>query len=131
MISAVINRLINNLDITNLVGRNIADDRFKIYPVIVPQEETPPAIVVRKAAEAPEYCQRELSRNEILIEIKVIDKDYELLDTLEALIMTDLERLKGTFAGVNVEDIFKVNSFDGYEDEFEEFIRIITLKMVI
>lgn len=50
MVKAVTYILENNSTVQDLVGQNVAGEKFKVYPVAVPQSETGPYIIVRQSA---------------------------------------------------------------------------------
>lgn len=48
MVKAITYILENNATVQGIVGQNNAGDKYKIYPVVVPQSETEPYVVVRQ-----------------------------------------------------------------------------------
>lgn len=48
MIKGVINILITDGGVQALVGQNAAEEKYKVYPVVCPQEEKAPYIAVRQ-----------------------------------------------------------------------------------
>lgn len=53
MTSEVIQILIGNTGVQTTVGRNTANDKYKVYPYVAPQGEKGPFITVRKSATEP------------------------------------------------------------------------------
>lgn len=50
MVTGVITILTQDATVQSLVGLNSTDEKYKIYPVIVPQKETYPYITVRQTS---------------------------------------------------------------------------------
>jgi hypothetical protein len=59
MTDAVVEWLYNNTTVQQAVGRNIADDTWKVYPVRIPQIEAAPYVCVRLVGIQPVECKNE------------------------------------------------------------------------
>lgn len=53
MTSGIVEILIENTNVQDLVGRNVANTKWKVYPTVVPEKENAPFIVVTKMTTAP------------------------------------------------------------------------------
>jgi hypothetical protein len=54
MVEGVIDILITDSTVQTLVGENLAGDKYKVYPVMVPQSEKHPYITVRQTSKVRE-----------------------------------------------------------------------------
>lgn len=57
MTEAIIDILVNDSNVQTLVGRNEEDDKYKIYPLMIPQKESAPFIAVRLISRPPIPCK--------------------------------------------------------------------------
>lgn len=53
MLKAIISILTNDATVRSLVGQNKAKDKYKVYPVAVPETETHPYLVARMSGKVP------------------------------------------------------------------------------
>lgn len=88
MVEGVIDILIANATIQTLVGQNAALDKYKVYPVIAPQTEKYPYIVVRLSSRVrgAKNCGYESS-----VDVISVHKSYDEVTDLDDAVITALE----------------------------------------
>jgi len=120
MTSEIIQRLIASTGVQTLVGRNTANDKWKVYPYVAPQKEAGPFITVRKSAtegtgnftcastlDFPTYEVRCWSKNQIQTE--------ELHEATRVALETG-------------SGIFMVDAHDGFSQEADMHVHIGTYR---
>lgn len=118
MIQGVIEILTDDIGIQNLVGQNIAGNKYKIYPVKAPQKELSPYITVHKLPGAPTQSKQEASTLDIC-KFRVIGyvKTYALRDQFTEAIRLALDNMTSiTDNGIEFEKIWYETDSDGYEE---------------
>lgn len=78
-LQTIINALKNNATISGIVGANI-------YPIIIPQGKTHPAILYRKVAGAKEYAQSGVCGQTFTYQFQAIADHYHQCEALQAAI---------------------------------------------
>ena len=107
MVKGITHILTNNATIQGLVGRNAADDKYKVYPVICPHPEKHPYIVVRSSGKVP-FGQGKCADTTFTysFEVHSFHKNYEDAEVLDNAVISALNlRDGGVFNGVEFAEI--------------------------
>ncbi|MEB3210267.1 MAG: hypothetical protein VKL39_02885 [Leptolyngbyaceae bacterium] len=116
MTTGIIQILINNNTVRSLVGLNKAGDKYKVYPLIVPQPEKHPYIVVRLIGRPPVEC-KDVSPSSFTptVEVLCYHENYEGALALEEAVINALDNTTGTYGGVRINEL-------RYSDTSEDFV---------
>jgi hypothetical protein len=115
MTTALIDILIENSTVRNLAGRNVRDDKWKIYPLVVPQGEKPPYIVVRTTSRPPIFCKGS-SPNDFTptAEVTCYAVNYDDTLTMEAAVINALDEKEGVHADVRIMSLKYIDMSEGW-----------------
>lgn len=118
MTIGVIQILINNNTVKSLVGLNALGDKYKVYPLVVPQKEKHPYIVVRLTGRPPVEC-KDVSPKDFTPSVEVLcyHENYEGALLLEEAVIDALDNTTGTYGGVRINEL-------RYSDTSEDFIDV-------
>ncbi len=114
MIKAVNYILNNDAALSALVGRNLEDTKTKVYPVIIPNPETPPFIVTSVQGTEPQNgCPDKLT-----IQVVSYAKTYDEAVDISAAARTALQNQGGqTVNGYVFSFLNMTNEVDGPYDK--------------
>ena len=116
MTTGVIQILIGNNGVRSLVGLNAEGDKYKVYPLIVPQQEKHPYIVVRLTGRPPIECKESSPSNFFAsVEVLCYHQNYEGALELEEAVINALDGITGTYGGVRINDL-------SYTDTSEDWV---------
>lgn len=117
MTSALINILINNNPVKTLVGKNKADDKWKVYPLVTPQVEIHPYIVVRTTGRTPVECKDGPATSWIsTAEVTCYHQNYDNSLALADAVITALDNTVGTYGGQQIYELRYADKSEGYVD---------------
>ena len=98
----------------------IVDDR--IFPVVIPQEETRPSIVYAILGNDPDDTKTRPSYlDTYYFEVVSVSKTYSEVDSMAAMVRTTLEAYAGN---VNIQSISYKTESDDYDLETKSYLRI-------
>lgn len=113
MEQAIVNILENDIDVSAIIG-----DR--IFPVVIPQEKSLPAITYERVDTDPNDTKSGVSTLDVpLIDIDLWGKDFAVLKDLAKKIRTALDRFSGTKQGIIIQSIQYQNQIVGFSSEKE------------
>lgn len=107
MVKGITHILTNNATVQNLVGRNAEDDKYKVFPVIVPHPEKHPYVVVRSNGRTP-FGEGKCADNTFTYsyEVHSFHKNYEDAEALDTSVCEALALDNGgTYNGVEFQEI--------------------------
>lgn len=114
MVKGIIHILKEDAGVQAWVGRNKADSKFKVYPVVCAQPELYPYQVVRQTGKIPIECKG-IAPNayEYSYEVLSFHKSYEETESLDLAGVAALSKPDGgTYNSVVFQDIRHVNTRD-------------------
>lgn len=127
MINGPIEILLADTAVQALVGRNTADTKYKVYPVIVPQPETAPYCVLRMTSKQLQYKGRQVYDCEF--NVSVYHTNYDDMHDLDTAVVNALINNRGEFAGMKYGYIEFVGAYDGYEETYGGlYVRVSSFK---
>lgn len=115
MTSAVINILIANTTVRNLVGKNRADDKWKVYPLGTPQVEIHPYVVVRTTGRVPVECKDGAATSWITTaEVSCYHKNYDDSLAIADACIAALDNVTGTYGGQRIYELRYADKVESY-----------------
>lgn len=127
MIEGVIKILITDTTIQSKIGKNKSDNKYKVYPVVCPQKEEHPYIVIRVNSKSPEYCKDGSKDFTYTFAVFAYAITYQLVNEISDAIEEALTGKEGTFEGVKFSEIRFVTLTDGAVDVSGEILYLRTL----
>jgi len=128
MVKAVTYILENNATIQGIIGQNAAADKYKVYPVIVPQSEKEPYLVVRQASKAAvgKGCDSYLYQ----IEVLSYHTTYDDVTTLSDAVRSALDGQATTSVnGVDFGFLNFTNEVDSFSVEHGNlYVKVLTFE---
>lgn len=118
MTEGIVDILINDSTVQSLVGQNKIGDKYKVYPLIVPQKEQAPYIVCRMTSRPPVDCKS--SRASMFtpsVAVYCYAVNYNDCLDLERAVINALDNISGNSNGVQFSQI-------RYADSSEDFINV-------
>jgi hypothetical protein len=126
VVDAVTYILNNDATVQGLVGLNKEEDKYKIYPVVVPQSETAPYISARLSSKEPQGKESGCGYL-FTVTVSSYANSYDDVQALNvAVIAALLNQANGTVNGVDFGGLFFVNESDDYLREHNLFIKLTT-----
>jgi len=114
-LQTITNALKANATISSIVGTSI-------YPVIIPQGKTPPAILYRKVAGATEYCTGGEVEHKLTYQFQSVAEYYHQSEQLQAAIRDVLELNTFTCDEGNMDQCHYAGfEEEGYYDDIKKF----------
>lgn len=116
MTEAIVAILIADTNVQTLVGQNKAEDKYKVYPVIVPEGEEHPYIVVRTTSRPPEECKNQRASAFMpSATVFCYAQNYEDVLAIEAAVVDALDhKTGGTYGGINVNNLRYIDTSDAF-----------------
>lgn len=116
MTAAIVAILIADVNVQPLVGMNASGDKYKVYPVIVPESEAHPYIVVRTTSRPPEECKNQRpSAFMPSVTVFCYAQTYEAVLALEAAVIDALDHKDGgTYGGMNLNNLRYMDTSDAF-----------------
>src|SRR5687768_3107455 len=113
MVKGITHILKNNVTIQGIVGQNVAEDRYKVYPAFCPAPEKYPYIVVKQTGKTPIECKGEATTYTYTYDVYSFDNGYDKAETLDAAVVSALNWTEGTYNSVVFQEIRHTNTVDG------------------
>lgn len=128
MVKGVIHILINDSGVQAAVGKNKADDKWKVYPVVCPSQEERKYITVSQTSKPPIECkQGRPSSFDGTFDCVCWAKNYDDLDSMEYAVFECLDKIdSGLYNGVLLDEIRYANSVDKFSNESQLYARIVS-----
>lgn len=130
MILGAIELMLNDNTLKTAVGKNKADDTWKIYPIACPQTEVIPYITCGITSAEPIQCKGVGGQpDDETFDVIVWDEDYERLDLIGRRVIDVLNNATGeVYTGQTI--IFNQLTFlthkDALDDRSKRMVRIVT-----
>lgn len=117
MTEAIIYILINDSSVQALIGQNAAEDKYKVYPVMIPQKEVAPFTAVRLITRPPIPCkgQRPSSFTPVCV-VGCYTVNYADCLALEQVVIDALDGKEGTFNGKNLAYLRYIDTSEDWID---------------
>ena len=116
MIGKVINNILSgSATLTALVPA------VNIFPYVLNENTTLPAIIYTIDAVSPEYTKDGWSLDEITFSITSIHKDYNILQSIVTAVRRALEMDRGTIEGITIQRIYMTSMLEGYSNNEDVF----------
>lgn len=116
MVKGITHILINDSAVQSEAGRNKADTKYKVYPVVCPEPEKFPYSVVRQTGKVPEECKGMVA-NTYTYSYDVISfhDSYDRVTALDLAVVAALSKPNNTTAnGVAFQYIRHTNTRDDF-----------------
>lgn len=132
MIEGITYILKNDSQVKVIVGKNKADDKFKVYPVVCPEPEQYKYIVVQETSYLPEDCKdgRPTTFN-ASFDVLCYVKNYDDLISIVDAVMGALDRVSGTHNGVDFDEIRYVNRQDRFSNDQQLYVKIVSFNAIV
>jgi len=116
MTQGIIDILIDDSTVQRLVGQNAAENKYKVYPLVVPQDEKPPYIVVKLASKPAIPCKGQRPTSfQPTANVFCYAVNYEETLALETAVINALDGLTaGTYNGINFSYLRYVDTSEDY-----------------
>ncbi len=116
MIHSVIQLLIKDSKTAAKVGRNKANTKVKIYPVLADKDEEAPYTVLALMANEPLDTKKQVSAlDRVTFDTTTFGKEYHEVDEIDNAMRFCLDGFAGVSAGLEIE-IWFVTQKDGYDE---------------
>jgi hypothetical protein len=126
MIKAVTYILENNATVASLIGNNAANDKTKVYPVVVPESEKAPYLVVRMTSKT---LQGKGCNFLFGFEVICYAKSYDDLDEIEDAVTSALTgQVADNINGWAVSYIHFTNESDDFVKEHALYAKVINFE---
>lgn len=116
MTKGIVAILIADTNLQTLIGENKASDKYKVYPVVVPQGEIHPYIAVRTTSRPPVECKGQ--RPSAFMPTSTVfcyAQNYEDALAIEAAVIDALDgKVWGNYGGVNLSFLRYINTSDDF-----------------
>ncbi len=116
MTPAIVAILIADSNVQTLVGQNKEGDKYKVYPVIVPEGESHPYIAVRTNSRPPEECKAQ--RPSAFMPSATVfcyAQTYEDVLALEAAVIDAIDhKTSGSYGNTNVSNLRYIDTSDAF-----------------
>jgi Protein of unknown function (DUF3168) len=128
MVKAVTYILENNATVQGIIGQNAAADKYKVYPVIVPQSEKEPYLVVRQASKVA--TGKGCSSYDYSVEVLSYHTTYDDVTTLAEAVRSALEgQATTTVNGVDFGFLNFTNEVDSFSVEHGNlYVKVLTFE---
>lgn len=126
MLKAIISILTNDATVRSLVGQNKAKDKYKIYPVVVPETETHPYLAARITGKnlGAKNCGHIYT-----IEVIAYHSSYDSVSALiEAAEDALLSEPAGTIEGISYGFSQLMNESDDFVKDHDLFVKTATFQ---
>lgn len=130
MVKGIIYILINDNAVKTAVGKNKADDKWKVYPMVCPSQEEKKYITVQQTGKIPVECKTGGADSfDGTFDCVCWAKNYDDLEPLENAIRAALDnKASGTYNGVELDEIRYQNSVDKFSNEMQLYARVVSFK---
>lgn len=127
MIQGAIQRMLADTTLRNAVGRNKANNTYKIYPIACPQQEDIPYITCGITSADPVACKGVGGQpDDENFDVIVWDEDYQRLDTIGRRV---IEVLNDALAGaIPFKQLTFLTHKDALDDRSKRMVRIISFR---
>lgn len=125
MIQGIINKIITDSTCQTLIGA--VGSRYKVYPVVAPQDEPKPYVLLRRTGEFGATVKNSASEvDQLTVNITAYGETYKTcIDILNAIRVV-LENFKGTEEGIVYKNIWYANSQDLFDKDDNSFVIVDT-----
>lgn len=116
MTEGVVAILIADTNVQQLVGENKARDKFKVYPVVVPQGESHPYVAVKMTSRPPMECKGQRpSAFMPTVNVFCYAQNYEDALDIEAAVIDALDNKEGgVYGGQSLRYLRYTNSAEDF-----------------
>jgi hypothetical protein len=133
MIQGVTYILENDATFGSIVGLNKAGTKYKVYPVVTPQDEEAPYAVVLLTGKSPfGQCKGSNDTFEYSFDVYSYHKNFEQVVTLDEAVIDALVGKTGLYNGVTFQEIRFTNSRDeAYSVDYKLFSRVSSFNVIV
>lgn len=126
MVKGITHILKNNSGVQALIGQNTSGDKYKVYPVVCPNPETSPYIVVIQTGKTPIECKGMVPNAfTYSYEVYSFSPNYDTAVSINEAVITALSLPDGgTHNGVNFSEIRFTNEREGYDKDYSLYGKI-------
>jgi len=126
MITGLLQAIKNDATVQSRVGQNQASNTHKVYPVVCPQGEEPPYILVRLGSREPRGAGKSCNPtyDELIVVVASYSDKYSEIENLDSASFHVLEGATGTIEGSEWDFIRLVDSKDMFDESANCFVRI-------
>ena len=118
MVKGITHILKQTAGVQSLVGLNAAGDKYKVYPVVCPQGEKAPYIVVFQTGKTPIECKGVATSYVYTYDVYSVHTNYDTAEGLDAAVVDALNfKTAGTYNSVVFQEIRHTNTTDGQYNE--------------
>jgi hypothetical protein len=133
MTSGIVEILKDDSGVQALAGLNTAGSKYKVYPVIAPQDEKPPYITVFKSQNDPITSLTKQVVSELdypTVTVNCWAKNFRTADLMFEAVRNALDnKSASTDAGYDFERIWLVDDRDGHESERGMYVKVGTFRV--
>ncbi len=130
MITGLIQHLKNNASVQTAVGQNKAANTHKVFPIVCPQGEDNPYILVRLHSREPRKAGINCNPtyDDLIVRVACHSEKYSEIESLDTAVFNALEGASGTLEGSEFDIIRIVDSKDAFDEDAETYVRITDYK---
>jgi hypothetical protein len=116
MTEGIVAILIADSNVQTLIGDNKASDKYKVYPVVVPQGEVHPYIAVKTTSRLPVECKGQRpSAFTPSATVYCYAQNYEDALAIEVAVIDALDhKVWGNYGGTNLQNLRYVNTSEDF-----------------
>jgi hypothetical protein len=133
MIQGVTYILENDATFGSIVGLNKAGTKYKVYPVVTPQDEEAPYAVVLLTGKSPfGQCKDASITYEYSFDVYSYHKNFEQVVTLDEAVMDALDGLSGTYNSIVFQSIrFNTARDEPFSVDYKLFSRVSSFTAIV
>jgi hypothetical protein len=128
MTSGITEILTDSTAVRNLVGRNEANDKYKVYPFKAPQTEKGPYIVVAKTSNSTQSQGKEIEStlDYPTYDVLCYDKNFRKTEQMHEAARNALDNVTSSTAVCVFKRIWLVTDRDAFDESAEMYVHVAT-----
>ena len=126
MVKGITHILKSNAGVRALIGQNEAGDKYKVYPVMCPNPEKSPYIVVIQTARTPIDCKGSSPTSfDYSYDVYSFDANYDTVVSINHTVIDALDlQTKATHNSVVFDEIRFTNEKEAYDKDYRLYAKI-------
>ncbi len=130
MTSGIIDILIDSAAVQASVGMNKAGDKWKVYPMVCPQPEDQPYIVVEKTANARQTRSMgkeiESTLDYPTYNVLCYAKNFRKTEELNEAVRAALDNVSATTSVCTFQRVWLVTDYDRFSNDLDLYVHVAT-----
>lgn len=132
MIQAIVHLLTESSQVQDIVGKTKDDDKWNVFPVIVPLGEVKKdsnylCALITGNQPTPGRCVSGIDK--VAVDLLIYAQEYPDLDALANAARLVIDGFKGTAVGVTIDVVRFSDEYDDYEQSVQKYMRVQTYQI--